>query len=484
MKFVARKEELLTLKTEFSKKESSFIAIYGRRRIGKTELINHFLSQQDGVLFSVTGAYDVGLKAHLANFSNKLALVFGCTEEKFTSWDKAFWALQNELRNSQLPEGGKISIFIDELPWLAEMKDNGFKGALSLFWNDFASKRDDIFLVVCGSATAWIIRHIIDDYGSLSNRITTQIHLDVFTLSESKIFLEQQGHKGLSHKTVVDYYMVLGGVAHYLTLLNKDLSFVQNINRLFFAKNGILRTEYNRLFRSLFKNHQVHEKIVDSLSIGWSGQSLAELGKRKGLTKGAALSNALKELEASNLLVKRYRYGQKKRDVLYSIRDPFIYFYNKWIKSVSQLDFISNPNYFLAVYKSQSYKSWCGFAFENIAHQHILAIKKALGIAGVITKNHYWRANNTVSKGAQIDILLERADDVINIIECKYHNTPFTINKRYAAELENKETIFIENTGFNGSVQIVMLSSAGLKENAYSQSILSRSLDLGIFFYT
>jgi AAA+ ATPase superfamily predicted ATPase len=287
MQFIGRDEELSILEKEYHKNYSSFVAIYGRRRVEKTELINHFLMEKDSIFFSVTGAYNVKLESHLANFSNKLSLTFGCNEVTFNTWDRAFQALQYELKSLPAKKHSKMSIFIDELPWLAEMKDNGFKGAISLFWNDFASKRDDIFLIVCGSATSWIINHIIDDHGSLSNRITAQIHLEVFTLNETKQFLEGHGHKGLSPKVVMDYYMVLGGVAHYLKLLDPTLSFVQNIHKLFFKKNGILRTEYSRLFRSLFKNHEVHETIVQHLSSSWGGQSLTDLSKKKGLSKGA-----------------------------------------------------------------------------------------------------------------------------------------------------------------------------------------------------
>ena len=483
MTFIGREEELDILEQEYNKKKSSFVAVYGRRRVGKTELINHFLSQKEALAFSVTGAYDVKLKFHLENFSNKLSLAFGAKEVEFKSWSKAFVALGREIERVSSKKNGKISIFIDELPWLAEMKDNGFKGALSLFWNDFASKRDDIFLVVCGSATSWIIDHIIDDSGSLSNRITAQIHLEVFTLKETKLFLEQEGHKGLGNKTVMDYYMVFGGVAHYLSLLNPSLSFVQNIQILFFQKNGLLRTEYSRLFRSLFKNHQTHELIIDYLSSSWSGQTLSDLAKKKGLSKGVVLSNALKELEASNLITRRYKYKQIKRDIIYGVSDPFIYFYNRWVKNSSQVDFIGNKHFFQAIYKSQSYKSWCGFSFESICHQHIVEIKRALGVEGVITRNYYWKstAKSSQEKGSQIDILLERADDVINIIECKYHIQPFVIDKKYAKELENKEISFQENTNYRGSIQIIMLTSSGVKENAYSQSLVSQSFMLDIF---
>lgn len=476
MNFIGREEELELLEEEYRASSSSFVAIYGRRRIGKTELTNHFLEDKP-ITFSVTGAYDVKLSSHLENFANKLSLAFGCEEESFKSWNKAFQALQREIEKLDLAPSHKISVFIDELPWLAEMKDNGFKGALSLFWNDFASKRDDIFLVVCGSATSWIIKHIVDDHGSLANRITAQIHLEVFSLKETKEFLKEQGHKGLSSKSIMDYYMVFGGVAHYLKLLKPKLSFVQNIQKLFFEKNGLLRTEYNRLFRTLFKNHKTHELIVEHLVSSWGGETLNELAKKKGLSKGGVLSEALKELELSNLITREYKYKQLKREVVYRVSDAFIYFFNRWVKKSSQLDFLGNKNYFQNIYKSQAFKSWSGYAFENVCHLHIVNIKKALGIEGVSTQSYYWR-----NEHAQIDILLERADDMVNIIECKYYNEAFTIDKKYAKELENKELEFQKTTAYQGSIQTVMLTSQGLKENAYSKAIVSYDLGIDLFF--
>ena len=245
MSFVARKEELEILESQYKKASSTFIAVYGRRRIGKTELINNFFAQKECFLFSLTGAYHATQEAHLANFTDKFSMAFGKNSDEvmFKTWSEAFIALRNALMELKPKKGCKLGIFIDELPWLANMKENGFKSALSLFWNDFASKRSDIMLVVCGSATSWIIEHIIDDRGSLANRITATIHLQSFTLKETKAFLLAYGFKNISTKELSDYYMVFGGVAHYLGLIDVKKSFIQNIQLLFFSQNALLRTE-------------------------------------------------------------------------------------------------------------------------------------------------------------------------------------------------------------------------------------------------
>ena len=484
MNFIAREAELKILDKQYNSKSSSFVAVYGRRRVGKTELIDYFIQTKNCPSFRVTGAYDTTLKSHLDNFANKLSLTFGCEKYDFDSWDEAFFLLQKNILSVKLQDDCKFTIFIDELPWLAQMKNNGFKSALSLFWNDFASKRDDIFLVVCGSATSWIINHIIEDSGSLANRVTGIIHLNAFNLKETKLFLLNLGHKGLSNKTVVDYFMVLGGVAHYLKLLDPKNSFVQNIQLLFFTQNGVLRTEYNHLFRSLFKNHKVHETIVKYLSTSWSGLRMVELGAKKDLQVGAVLSGALRELEESGFLVKRFKYGQSKRDTLYSLCDPFIYFFTKWVNDTALISLQQNPFYFQKIFKSQSYKSWSGFAFENICHSHILQIKYALSIGGVITSSHYWSqpTKEKEKQVAQIDILLKRDDDVINIIECKYHNQEFTIDKKYAKELQNKEIVFQESTNYKGSINIVMLTIEGVTHNEYYDEIVTSDITIDALF--
>jgi len=393
MSFVARKEELSILESQYKKSSSTFVAVYGRRRIGKTELINTFFTQKKCFLFSLTGAYHATQEAHLANFADKYAMAFGKNSGsvKFKTWSESFIALRDALISLKPLKGCKIGIFIDELPWLANMKDNEFKSALSLFWNDFASKRKDIMLVVCGSATSWIIEHIIDDQGSLANRVTATIHLQSFTIKETKAFLLSQGFKNLSHKELSEYYMVFGGVAHYLGLIDNKKSFVQNIQLLFFSQNSLLRTEYSRLFRSLFKNHHIHELIIKTLVKKWSGMSFSELKQSKKISSSSQLHRALDELEASGFIVKHFKYGQKKKDTLYRVKDPFVFFFTKWVEKTSMVELIQNRNYFLGIYQSQKYKIWTGYAFENIAHNHILEIKEALGVGAVFTTSHYWR---------------------------------------------------------------------------------------------
>lgn len=489
MDFIGRELELKLLENEYQKSYSSFIAVYGRRRIGKTELVNHFIDSIKSSYFSVTGAYNGGMKVQLDNFANKLHLSFGCDKPVLENWNEAFLCLQKEIENyaktkNAISSKAKFIIFIDELPWLAEMKNNGFKSSLSLFWNDFISKRDDICFIVCGSATSWIIDNILEDKGSLANRVTAIIHLKAFDLAETKLFLESQGHKHLSHKSILDIYIALGGVAHYLKLLNSKESFVQNIERLFFSQNGVLRTEYNHLFGSLFKNHKAHEIIIKYLSSTWSGMTLKSLSQKKGLQAGSVLQKALRELEESGFLVKRTKYNQKSRDTLYSICDSFIFFFTKWVNQTAIVDLMQNRDYFQKVFSSQSYKIWSGFAFENICHEHLFEIKKALNIAGVISHSYYWseKVEHRGRNGAQIDILLKRDDNVINLIECKYYNKEFSITKKYAAELQNKIDLFFESTSYKGSVNIVIVTVYGIKRNEYYDELIADDITVNSFF--
>ena len=480
MSFVARKEELAILESQYKKNSSTFVAVYGRRRIGKTELVNNFFAQKECFLFSLTGAYNATQEAHLANFTDKFCMAFGKSsdEVEFKTWSEAFIALRNALMDLKPKKGCKLGIFIDELPWLANMKNSSFMSALSLFWNDFASKRDDIMLVVCGSATSWIIEHIIDDRGSLANRITASIHLQSFTLKETKAFLLAHGFKNISTKELTEYYMVLGGVAHYLGLIESKKSFIQNIQQLFFSQNSLLRTEYSRLFRSLFKNHHIHELVIKTLVKKWSGMSFSELKKSKKLSSSSQLHRALEELEASGFIVKHFKFGQKKKDTLYRVKDPFVFFFTKWVEKTSLVELLQNRNHFLSVYQSQKYKIWQGYAFENIAHNHILELKEALGIGAVQTSSHYWQyiPKEKDEQGTQIDLLLIRADGVANIVECKFTNTPFVITKKYASELENKITVFNEQTNYKFTTTVVMFTLNGVKENEYAGYLLADSV--------
>lgn len=482
MNFVERKDEMAILENAYNSQSSSFVAVYGRRRIGKTELINQFFHQKDSFLFSLTGAYDATLEAHLDNFKDKIDSAFSVNSAlDIKSWSEAFRLLRDEIKRMKLKEGSKVSIFIDELPWLAKVKGDGFKSALSLFWNDFASKRDDIMLVVCGSATSWIIDHIIEDRGSLANRVTAIIHLQSFTLKESHSFLLAHGYKNISTKDLAEYYMVFGGVAHYLSLLNPKKSFIQNIQNIFFSQHGLLRTEYHRLFRSLFDNYHIHETIINKLVKSWSGMSISELKKSKKLSSSSALNVALKELEVSGFIAKHFKYGQKKRDTLYRVKDPFLFFFSKWVEGTSLSEIFQNKKYFMALYQSQKYKIWLGYAFENLCHNHIVELKETLGIGAVHTTSHYWRyvPKDETEQGTQIDLLLVRADGVINIIECKYSNSEFIIDKKYATNLENKVSVFFKQSQYPHTVTVVMLTLNGVKSNEYADYLISDEILLG-----
>lgn len=473
MSFVGRKEELKILENVYKSKKSSFVAVYGRIRIGKTELINHFLTQQEGFVFSLTGAYDATLAAQLSNFADKFSSAFASSHREIKSWDEAFRVLRDEIMKMKLEKGTKVSIFIDELPWLAQRKADGFKGALSLFWNDFASKREDIVLVVCGSATSWIIEHVIEDRGSLANRVTAIIHLQSFTLEECHAFLSAHGYKNVSTKDLAEYYMIFGGVAHYLSLLNPKKSLIQNVQEIFFSQHGQLRTEYARLFRSLFENYHTHELIIEKLVKRWSGMSVSELKKSKQLSSSSALNRALEELEASGFIAKHFKYGQKKRDALYRVKDPFLFFFTKWVEGTSLSELFQNKRYFMGIYQSQKYKIWLGHAFENLCHNHILDLKNALGIGAVHTTSHYWRyvPKSKEEQGVQIDLLLVRADGVVNIVECKYTNKAFAIDKKYADALDNKVSVFLEQSKYAHSVSVVMLTLNGVVSNEYADNL-------------
>lgn len=484
MNFIGREHELKILSDELLSGKSSFIAVYGRRRIGKTELIEHFIAQNSSPSFCITAAYNASSKAHFENFIDKFTLTFSyATISMPTSWNEAFGMLKEAIGKTQTQSSSKFIVFIDELPWFAS-GSRDFKSALSLFWNDFAAKRDDVMLIVCGSASSWIINHIIEDRGSLSNRLTALIHLMPFNLVQTKLFLTHNGHLGISDKAVLEYAMVFGGIAYYLSLLNPVESFVQNLNRLFFTSNGLLRDEYHKLFRSLFENFKTHEIVIAELIKHTQGKTKTELSKHKNLTLGSVLDTAMKELEASGLISSTQKYNQTTREVIYTLSDTFISFAAKWVNGVSSVELAQNRDYFYNIYKSQSFKSWNGFAFEALCHTHIKEIKTMLGIAGVQTKSSYWayKPKTPDEQGVQIDLLIDRDDGIIDIIECKYHSEAFTIDKKYAKELKAKEDVFRTITKSSKTIHIVMITAHGVTKNSYYDEIVTKAFTIDNFF--
>jgi len=468
--FVAREEELNILKNQLKLKSSSLVAVYGRRRIGKTETIRYFIKENNLTSIEITGVYGATKKTQIDAIVRKISRASRNKikpQEKIKEWSEAFYLLEDYC--DSINDKKKI-IFLDEFPWLDTQK-SGFLSAFSFFWNDFCTRRDDIILIICGSAASYMINKVIKNNKTLHNRVTQKLNMQQFDLTATKKLLVAKGCR-YSVKSILDTYIVLGGVAKYINDLDCSKTQVENIDYSCFNKNGLLVTEYQELYESLFKNSHWHYKVMNLLSNRWSGYIQKDIAKLIN-SSASVTKDVLEELELSGFISSVTKFNQIKRDKIYRATDCFSYFYNKWMKD-GKLSSWKN------IATSQQYKVWSGFAFENICHMHIEDIKKSLGTNGVDSQTHYWQytPKNKDEKGAQIDMLIEYTNKSrqIDIIECKYYNDKFVITKAYYEELKSKINIFNEKTNFRYDIRIIFVTMYGVEENEYYNEIVQKQV--------
>lgn len=483
-KIIGREHEKALLGRHLSSNEAEFIAIYGRRRVGKTYLVSEFCKDK-GLYFEATGQLKARKSLQLKNFSAALAEVFyyGIKIISPKTWPEAFEMLKNAILKKKSKR--KVILFIDEVPWLA-FKNSGFLSALEYFWNTWASRQKTMKLIVCGSASSWMLKNIVNSKEGLHNRITATIRLLPFTLSETKKYLKYR-RISLNNRQVLDIYMVMGGIPFYLRQLQTGMSSVQNINNMCFRKDGSLVDEFNKLYDSLFTNSAGYKTIVTVLAKSREGLSRKDLAKKIAVKPGGTINRILENLSEAGFIASFPLYGKKKKGARYRLIDEYSYFYLHWIKGVDRSIF-NDPKtqYWQTMSGSQRWKSWSGFTFETVCFKHVRFIKEALGIGGVITKEASWKyipeKGDRSEKGAQIDLLLDRNDNIISICEMKCHAGEFSIVKKYAEELKNKIRVFREKTTTKKSIFLVMVTVEGVKKNSYFTEIVNNEVTLKDFF--
>ena len=460
---IGRKKEIAELRRCYSSGRAEFVAVYGRRRVGKTFLINEVL--RDEMTFHHTGLSPYGqrrasLKEQLQNFFFSLVRHGMDGIEPPKSWLEAFFQLECFLEQND--NGSRQVVFIDELPWMDTAR-SGFLTALEAFWNGWGNARHNLLLVVCGSATSWMLDNLINNKGGLYGRLTAEIKLSPFTLRECEDFFFSRKIK-MSRYNVVQAYMVLGGIPFYLNCFNPTLSLSQNIDALFFARRAKLCDEFERLFHSVFDNAEDCIKVIRLLATRHAGFTRKEIAEKTGLSANGDLSKMMKALIGSDFVVKYTPFGMSGGVEHYKLVDPFCWFWMhfKEAKKIEQADYWTNH------LKEGDVSSWRGIAFEEVCLQHISQIKSALGIAGVSTRESaYIVRGNGDKQGMQIDLLIDRADDVVNLCEMKYCRTPFTVTKDYAqtlaSRLKGMEESFPSHT-----FHLTYIGSAELAHNEYS----------------
>lgn len=467
-KLIGRDYEIGLLKQLLISNNSELIAIYGRRRVGKTFLIREFFKNE--IIFEVTGLYNGTLKDQLDNFSKEiLKNTKTLKPKKVFNWFDAFTLLENQL-DKQITPNKKV-LFIDEFPWIATAKSK-FLTAFENFWNRYCTKRNDLIVVVCGSAASYMIQQIIRNKGGLHNRISQQIRMQPFNLYETDLFLKSRGIQYTNYD-VTQIYMAIGGVPHYLEKLQKGMSVAQNIDNLCFTKDGILRNEFNHLFASLFDNSEKHLILIKILATSNKGITRKELLEKSKIASGGDFSLKLTELIESGFVNEYSYHGNKKHLTLYRLSDEYSKFYLKFIHD--------NHNNGIGAWqrlqKTQSYLSWSGFSFETVCLKHIYQIKKALRIDAIFSKTSSWFNQN-----AQVDLLIDRDDNIINLCEIKFYNASFTIEKKYYLNLKNKISELEKGIATRKNIFLTMITSFGIKENEYSKELVQNTIELKDLF--
>jgi uncharacterized protein len=471
MKVLGRITEIEKLRQITGSNKAEFVAVYGRRRVGKTFLIREFFNNE--FCFYATGLANANTKKQITSFTIFMNQSFGSYYTTFNNWLEAFTALIKELKNHK----GKKIIFIDELPWF-DTKKSDFVTGLEFFWNSWASANADVKLIVCGSAASWIINKLIKNKGGLHNRLTARIKLEPFTLYETELFLQSKDI-ALDRYQIIQLYMAMGGIPYYLENVQKGLSAAQNIGQLCFDKNGLLKTEFTFIFSSLFSNAGKHEVIIRKLfELGGSAKREDIIASAK-LSTGGDISTKLKELEESGFITGYTSYGTKASKKTYCISDFYTLFYLRFIEHTTA----NTQNDWLNKIDSPAIRAWSGIGFEQVCLQHTTQIKKALQIGGISSHTSTWQIKGTAkTKGAQIDLIIDRGDRVINLCEIKFSVNAFTITKSYDASLRNKVSALKETTKTTKSVFLTMITTFGLVNNEYSRSAVQNEITMDDLF--
>lgn len=471
-KLIGRKKEITLLHKLYKSQRSEFVALYGRRRVGKTFLVKEMFGNQYD--FYVTGLAKGKLKRQLLNFYTSL-IGFdkkAKEEEAPKSWWEAFQILIRYLENSS---SERKVIFIDELPWLDTRKSD-FITELEYFWNVWAYHRDDIFLIVCGSATSWMIDKLINNHGGLHNRVTARIHLQPFTLGDTAAFLQSKGSVYDAYQ-ITQLYMAMGGIPYYLESIDVQKSVFQNIDELFFNQNGLLRNEFFNLYRSLFKKEERHIEIIETLAKKSKGMTRQELITSTKLSNGGTLTKTLLELEKCDFIQKQIPFGKGVRSSLYRLTDPYSLFYLKFIKDSKA----KGTGAWMMQIDSPKWRAWSGYAFEYICFYHIENIKKQLGIAAVYTEISAWRSK-TSKNAVQIDLVIDRRDRVINICEIKFSENIYTITKSYSNNLKQKLSTFKQETKTKKALFLTFITTFGVQENTHAKVLVQNEVSLEALF--
>lgn len=472
---VGREREIELLDEIIQSSKAELVAVYGRRRVGKTFLLRTYLQQK--INFQFSGLHHVDTEVQLQNFTKALSIQLNnkIPLEVPDNWFTAFDLLQALLAKKMRLK--KVVLFLDEFPWLQTPKSN-FIAAFENFWNNWASTKNNVVVILCGSAASWMIKNIVRNKGGLHNRITRKMPLQPFTLHETEQFLKKR-NVHLNRFQIIQLYMAIGGIPLYLENVKPGLSTAQIIEQECFSKNGLLYNEFNDLYKALFDDAEKHLKVVKALAAKPNGMMRNELIKACKFQSGGTITELLDELSASNFISAYIPYGKKSKDAIYKLTDAYSLFYLKFIEPKNTL----GKGSWQKIADTQTWKIWSGLAFETLCIQHHEAIKVALGIQGIYTEVSAWKDKNSKGKSTtQIDMLIDRRDGCINICEMKFYDNTFVIDKKYAENLRNKKTTFKSITKTRKQLFFTLVTTYGLKQNEHSIGLIEQAVTINDLF--
>ncbi|OGT48830.1 MAG: hypothetical protein A3E82_08460 [Gammaproteobacteria bacterium RIFCSPHIGHO2_12_FULL_38_11] len=482
----SRADELKILESFYSSARPEFLAIYGRRRVGKTFLINEFFKDKKNTLFlKITGLKKGLMREQIRNFIQQVGDVFhgGASLTIPKNWNDAFITLHNAIK--QTPKDKKIILFFDELPWMVT-RNSRLLETLEYQWNQHWSDDDRIKFIACGSSSSWIVKKLIKSRGGFHNRVTKKIHLSPFTLSETNDFLIQNKIK-LNHAQILSIYMAIGGIPFYLMQIKKGLSSTEIIEDLAFSQDSFLLTEFDNLFSSLFDHYEDYIAILKIIATTHYGISQEKvLNQLDPSLQGARGLAILNELEESDFIMGFKPHFHKKRGIYYRVIDEYTLFYFKWIEPIKNTlhEHSLTEGNWQDIQNSAEWHAWAGYAFESICYKHISQIRKALKIspAAIADTWRYVPRKKEKNEGAQIDLLFDRKDNAITLCEIKYNNKPLMITKQLVNDLLQKETVLKKQTGTKKQLFWSLISANGIQNNFYSEDVISGVVTLDDFF--
>lgn len=476
VRLVGRARERKALELALASREAELVAIYGRRRVGKTFLVRELLG--DRILFELTGVHGAPVREQLGNVAAALrAAGEPPSRPAPRDWPEAFERL-GALLTAKRRAGRKRIVFFDELPWLATRR-SGFLRAFEHFWNAWAVKQPDLVAIVCGSAASWMVDEMLNARGGLHNRVTRRLRVEPFTLAEVEEYFADRGLH-LGRYQLLELYTALGGVPYYLRQVERGDSATVAIDRVCFAHDGALRTEFDQLYASLFEHADRHVRIVRALGARPRGQTRGELAAASGVSTGGTMSATLAELEESGFILRSPQLGHPVKDAVYRLIDEYSLFFLRWIEQHAG----RAEQVWTNKRGTPAWRAWSGYAFEGICLKHVPLIKRALGIAAVETVQAAWhhRRDDRADRGAQVDLVIDRKDATINLCEMKFSDGLFTIDKRYAGELREKRDVFRQVTGTRKTVLLTMITTHGVADNVHARELVDSSVTMDALF--